>query len=62
MGLSSCVLYSLLIGFDWYKIPKPQKIVLILLDVWFAIDIILNFRTRYVYHGTVIMDSKKVAS
>jgi len=50
------------IGFDWYKIPKPQKMVLTLLDVWFAIDIILNFRTGYIYHGTVIMDPKKVVS
>ena len=31
-------------------------------DFWFAIDIILNFRTGYVNHGTVVMDPKKIAS
>ena len=50
------------IGFDWFKTPKPQKILFGFLDFWFAIDIILNFRTGYVNHGTVVMDSKKIAS
>lgn len=31
-------------------------------DFWFAVDIILNFRTGYLNHGTVVMDSKKIAS
>ena len=50
------------IGFDWFETPKPQKVLFGILDFWFAIDIILNFRTGYINHGTVVMDSKKVAS
>ncbi len=49
-----------MIGFDWYVEPKGLKLFLNLLDVWFAIDIILNFRTGYIHHGTIIMKSKKI--
>ena len=48
------------IGFDWFEMPKAQKLFLNLLDVWFAIDIILNFRTGYIQHGTIVMDSNKI--
>ena len=50
------------IGFDWYETPKNQKILLTVLDLWFAVDIILNFRTGYLINGTVVMDPKKIAS
>mmetsp|Transcript_16356 Transcript_16356/g.35340 ORF Transcript_16356/g.35340 Transcript_16356/m.35340 type:complete len:184 (+) Transcript_16356:2990-3541(+) len=50
------------IGFVWYEAPSTQKILFAILDFWFAIDIILNFRTGYIHHGTVVMDSKKIAS
>ena len=49
-----------LIGFDWYIEPKGQKIFLNLLDIWFAIDIVLNFRTGYIHHGTIIMTPRKI--
>jgi len=49
-----------LIGFDWYVEPKGLAIFLSLLDVWFAIDIVLNFRTGYIHHGTVIMTAQKI--
>jgi hypothetical protein len=49
-----------LIGFDWYAETKGQKIFLNLLDIWFAIDIVLNFRTGYIHHGTIIMTPKKI--
>ena len=50
------------IGFVWYETPSAQKIFFVFLDFWFAMDIILNFRTGYVNHGTVVMDPKKIAS
>mmetsp|Transcript_39908 Transcript_39908/g.96052 ORF Transcript_39908/g.96052 Transcript_39908/m.96052 type:complete len:185 (+) Transcript_39908:1369-1923(+) len=50
------------IGFVWYEAPKAQKILFGILDFWFAFDIILNFRTGYVNHGTIVMDPKKIAS
>lgn len=50
------------IGFVWYEPPDAQKIISVVLDVWFALDILLNFRTGYVHHGTVVMDPKKIAS
>lgn len=49
-----------LIGFDWYVEPKGQKLFLNLLDIWFAIDIVLNFRTGFIHHGTIIMTPKKI--
>lgn len=50
------------IGFSWYIAPKGQKLFLQLLDVWFAIDIIMNFRTGYIQHGTIVMSQRKIAS
>mmetsp|Transcript_23868 Transcript_23868/g.27496 ORF Transcript_23868/g.27496 Transcript_23868/m.27496 type:complete len:804 (+) Transcript_23868:145-2556(+) len=50
------------IGFDWYIAPDSQKLFLTLLDFWFAVDILLNFRTGYVHHGTVVMNPQKIAS
>ena len=50
------------IGFVWYEPPSIQKVLFMILDIWFAVDIILNFRTGYIYHGTVVLDSKKIAS
>ena len=31
-----------------------------IMDVWFIIDVFLNFRTGYVDHGATVMDKKKV--
>ena len=50
------------IGFDWYETVTWQKVLFTILDVWFALDIVLNFRTGFVNHGTVVMDPKKIAS
>lgn len=48
------------IGFDWYKPSDFEKALMMLLDVWFAIDILLNFRTGYIHHGTIVMDPQKI--
>jgi len=48
------------IGFDWYELSKVEKILLNILDGWFAIDILLNFRTGYYHHGTIIMNPDKI--
>ena len=48
------------VGFDWYQLSQAEKIIMNLLDVWFAFDIILNFRTGYIHHGTIIMDPRKI--
>jgi hypothetical protein len=48
------------IGFDWYKLSKFAKTLMHLLDLWFAVDILLNFRTGYIHHGTIIMNPKKI--
>lgn len=50
------------IAFDWYETVTWQKVLFQTLDVWFALDIVLNFRTGYINHGTVVMDPKKIAS
>ena len=33
----------------------------VFLDVWFIIDVILNFRTGYVDHGVMVMDATLIA-
>ena len=48
------------IGFDWYKLTWLEKMMMNILDVWFGIDIVLNFRTGYIHHGTIIMDPKRI--
>jgi len=48
------------IGFSWFIESPKQKKFLTFLDVWFALDFILNFRTGYICHGTVIMDQKRI--
>jgi len=50
------------IGFDWYETVAWQKVLFTALDIWFALDIMLNFRTGYINHGTVVMGPKKIAS
>jgi hypothetical protein len=49
------------VGFDWYIMSYWEKVVMNILDIWFAIDILLNFRTGFISHGTVVMNPDKVA-
>ena len=48
------------VAFDWYVNTKEEKGFLIFLDVWFFLDIILNFKTGFIHNGTVVMHPKKV--
>jgi len=48
------------VGFSWYNPPYLQMLLMDLLDFWFALDIILNFRTGYIHHGTIIMKPEKI--
>ena len=48
------------VAFDWYKNTKEEKGFLIFLDVWFFLDIMLNFKTGFIHNGTVLMHPKKV--
>mmetsp|Transcript_3596 Transcript_3596/g.5214 ORF Transcript_3596/g.5214 Transcript_3596/m.5214 type:complete len:819 (-) Transcript_3596:192-2648(-) len=48
------------IGFNWYITSDRYNNFSTILDIWFAIDIILNFRTGYIFHGTVVMDPDKI--
>ena len=48
------------IGFSWFVESSRQKKFHNFLDVWFAADFLLNFRTGYISHGTVIMDQKRI--
>jgi hypothetical protein len=49
------------VGFDWYIMSAWEKTVMNMLDIWFAIDILLNFRTGFISHGTVVMHPNKIA-
>ncbi|GMI33918.1 hypothetical protein TrCOL_g5251 [Triparma columacea] len=48
------------VGFDWYENSFTEEAWLICLDVWFTLDIILNFKTGYISNGTAVMHPKKV--
>ncbi|GMH85024.1 hypothetical protein TL16_g10099 [Triparma laevis f. inornata] len=49
------------IGFDaWYP-NSTMKGFNNLIDVWFAFDVALNFRTGFVDHGVMVMDQRKIA-
>ena len=52
------------ISFAWYKVGTVQKIFLVLLDIWLAIDIVLNFLRGiwYIHHGTLVMSPEKIMS
>jgi len=48
------------IGFDyWYPSPGIATVNTII-DIWFIVDVILNFRTGYVDHGVMVLDSKRI--
>ena len=48
------------IGFETWSSPG-MSVVSSVMDVWFIIDVFLNFRTGYVDHGATVMDKKKIA-
>eukprot|EP00520_Triparma_pacifica_P005976 CAMPEP_0118648548 /NCGR_PEP_ID=MMETSP0785-20121206/9214_1 /TAXON_ID=91992 /ORGANISM="Bolidomonas pacifica, Strain CCMP 1866" /LENGTH=858 /DNA_ID=CAMNT_0006540747 /DNA_START=208 /DNA_END=2782 /DNA_ORIENTATION=- len=48
------------VGFDWYENSDSEEAWLIILDVWFFLDICLNFKTGYISNGTAVMHPKKV--
>lgn len=48
------------IGFVWFDTPAQLDVIFVFLDIWFALDIILNFRTGFLHHGNLEMDSKKI--
>lgn len=48
------------VGFVWNRPSNLRILFMDLLDIWFAIDIILNFRTGYIYNGTIVMKPDKI--
>ena len=48
-------------GIGWYVNPPGLKTFEYFLDVWFVVDICLNFRTGFVHDGHVVMDPHKIA-
>ena len=49
------------IGYDWWEPQQGLKIFMYVLDVWFIVDIFLNFRTGHVHDGHLVMDPRKIA-
>jgi len=50
------------IGFEQWYPSTGLKSFNVIIDVWFIIDVILNFRTGYVDHGVMVMDQKKITA
>lgn len=48
-----CIKVPLVMGFDWWKYPPALTVLDYLIDAWFCIDIVLNFRTGYMHDGKV---------
>ena len=55
-----CFIVPMVIGFSYWHPPAGIKSFSIFLDIWFIIDIILNFRTGYVDLGFVKMDPREI--
>ena len=50
------------LGLDWWTPPKELKAFELFADIWFGVDILLNFRTGHVHDGHLVMNSKAIAS
>ena len=48
------------VAFSWHDDSDFEIYVGKVLDWWFAIDILLNFKTGYIKNGTAVMHQKKV--
>jgi hypothetical protein len=48
------------VGFTWYHTPTWVTYFQYLMDAWFAVDILLNFRTGYIKNGIIVMDGRKI--
>jgi len=48
------------IAFDWNENSDFEGFILGVIDFWFAIDIMLNFKTGFLKNGTAVMHRKKV--
>jgi hypothetical protein len=49
------------LGIDWWYPPKSLKSFEIFADIWFGVDIILNFRTGHIHDGHLVMSPKEIA-
>lgn len=49
------------VGIDWWYPPAELKRFELFLDIWFGVDILLNFRTGFVHNGHLVMDPKEIA-
>ncbi|GMH82611.1 hypothetical protein TL16_g09316 [Triparma laevis f. inornata] len=48
------------VAFDWYENTSLEDGFLVFLDLWFFVDIVINFKTGYIHNGTAVMHPKKV--
>lgn len=48
------------VGFSWWEAPKGVNHFNTMLDIWFAIDLLLNFRTGFIKNGCVIMNPYEI--
>lgn len=48
------------VTFPWWYAGSAMSIISFLMDLWFAIDLVLNFKTGYIAHGFIVMDPVKI--
>jgi len=49
------------ITFDWWSPPKWYKVAGMGLDIFFILDMVLNFNLAYIHHGRLITSRRKIA-
>ena len=49
------------LAFDWWNMSPGVYVFGYILDAWFAVDILMNFRTGFTHDGHVIMQPSKIA-
>ena len=56
-----CWMVPFEIGFDWWEPGKAIQTFHWFLDLWFGLDIVLNFMTGYFEYGFLITNQRKIA-
>jgi hypothetical protein len=56
----TCVIVPFQIGFEWWEAPEWIGILSTVIDYFFVVDIICNFRTAYIEHGELFASSGKI--
>jgi hypothetical protein len=56
----TCIIVPFQIGFEWWEAPSWVETLSTVIDYFFVVDIIANFRTAYIEHGELFASGAKI--